>query len=51
MSVSLQGCRLLRVLIETLWNVNELVTAVRIREITVLIETLWNVNADTMKRR
>ena len=32
------------VLIETLWNVNEIQAIQKVTQIPVLIETLWNVN-------
>ena len=38
------------VLIETLWNVNMLLTRVDILLISVLIETLWNVNGGLSKK-
>ena len=36
--------KVLNVLIETLWNVNEDITKTVLGEFLVLIETLWNVN-------
>ena len=35
-------------LIETLWNVNQLVLTMDCRCCTELIETLWNVNLDIL---